>query len=120
MKRLPVFIYIIGQIKGLPIEVAEANFERAETQLREIGFNPVNPLKLGIPKHFEYKDSRPHNMKALHPCEAVFVQSNWRLSEGSMDEINESMKTGKNIYYAESRGMEQLKEHASLIFEKES
>jgi len=115
----PVHIYIIGQIKGLPIDIAKQNFERIENKLREMGFSPVNPFKIGIPDHWEYEASRPHNLQALSKCEAVYIQSNWRLSEGSMDEIKQSMLQGKNLYYAESKGIEMLEEQSRFLFERE-
>ena len=120
MRRItPVYIYIIGQIKGLPIDEAKANFERIENKLRELGYSPINPLKLGIPEHWDYEQSRPHNMKALAPCEAVYIQSNWRKSDGSKDEIYHSMQMGKEIYYAEAKGLETLEEQARFLFERE-
>lgn len=120
MNRItPVYIYIIGQIKGLPLEVAKSNFERIENKLRELGYSPVNPFKLGIPEHWEYEQSRPHNMKALAPCEAVYIQSNWRNSEGSQDEIKQAMLQGKELYYAEAKGMETLEEQSRFLFERD-
>lgn len=119
MRITPVHIYIIGQIKGLPIDEAKANFERIETKIREMGYHPVNPMKLGIPDHWDYEQSRPHNLKALAQCEAVYIQANWRKSEGSQDEIKQSMLQGKELYYAESRGMEMLEDHARFLFERE-
>lgn len=120
MQRItPVHIYIIGQIKGLPIEVAKANFDFFERNLRKLGFDPVNPFKIGIPEHWDYPESRPHNLAAIEKCEAVFIQSNWRKSEGSMDEIKQSMLQGKELYYAESKGMEMLEEQSRYLFERE-
>lgn len=112
MRITPVYIYIIGQIKGLPIDEAKANFELIENKLRDLGYHPVNPMKIGIPDHWEYDQSRPHNLKALEPCEGVYIQRNWRNSEGSKDEIAFSMRTGKELYYAEAKGMEHLEEIA--------
>lgn len=120
MQRVnPVFIYIIGQIKGLPIDEAKANFEEIEKIIRTLGYSPVNPFKIGVPEHWDYEQSRPHNLKALEPCEGVYIQANWRKSEGSMDEIDQSMKQGKCLYYEESNGIQLLEEQASFIFEKE-
>ncbi len=115
----PVHIYIIGQIKGLPIDEAKQNFNRIETKLRELGYSPVNPFKIGIPDHWEYPESRPHNLTALGKCEAVYIQNNWRKSDGSMDEIQQSMIQGKELYYAESKGMEKLEEQSRFLFERE-
>jgi len=116
----PVHIYIIGQIKGLPIHEAKSNFERIETKLRALGYSPVNPFKIGIPDHWEYPESRTHNLQALGKCEAVYIQSNWRKSEGSMDEIKQSMIQGKELYYAETKGFEMLEEQSRFLFEREA
>ena len=118
MRITPFRIYIIGQIKGLPIEEAKTNFKLIEDKLRDMGYEPVNPFKLGIPEHWDYQQSKPHNMKALASCEGVYIQRNWRKSEGSCDEINESMKQGKELFYAESRGMERLEELSRDLFER--
>lgn len=115
----PVYIYIIGQITGLPIEEAKANFERIENKLRELGYSPINPLKLGIPLHFDHEQSQPHKLKALAPCEAVYIQANWRNSDESREEIKRSMLMGKEMYYAEAKGLETLEEQARFLFERE-
>jgi len=122
MQRItPVNIYIIGQIKGLPIHEAKSNFHRIEVRLRELGFEPINPMvHLGIPDHWDYEQSRPHNIEALSKCEGVYIQSNWRKSEGSKDEIKQSMLQGKNLYYAESKGLEMLEEQSRFLFEREA
>lgn len=120
MRITPLRIYIVGQIKGLPIDVARSNFERVETQLREMGYEPVNPFKIGIPDHWEYSQSRPYNMKALHQCEALYIQSNWRNSEGSMDEINEAMKSKMDLFYAEANGMNMLHDKSRDLYQREA
>jgi len=117
----PVHIYIIGQIKGIPIDVAKANFKQIEKKLRDLGYEPINPMvHLGIPDHWDYEQSRPHNIEALSKCEAVYIQSNWRKSDGSQDEIKQAMIQGKNLYYAESKGMEMLEEQSRFLFEREA
>lgn len=119
MRITPVYIYLIGQIKGLPIEEAKRNFQNIESKLRALGYSPVNPFKLGIPEHFEYEQSRPHNLKALSSCEAVYVQSNWSVSEGAKDEISNAKAQGKEIYYADDNGFEILEEQSRFLFERE-
>ena len=44
MRITPVYIYLIGQIKGLPIEEAKRNFQNIESKLRALGYSPVNPF----------------------------------------------------------------------------
>ena len=74
---------------------------------------------MGIPEHFEYEQSRPHNLKALSSCEAVYVQSNWSYSEGAKDEIANAKAQGKEIYYADDNGFEILEEQSRFLFERE-
>jgi hypothetical protein len=118
MRITPFRIYIIGQIKGLPLEEAKRNFKRIFDRLIAMGYEPINPFNLGIPDHWEYPQSRPHNLKALYGCEAVYIQSNWRHSDGSIDEIQQANDTNKGMFYEEKKGMEELEELSRGLWER--
>lgn len=96
-------IYIAGMITGLPLEPCKYKFEQAEQHLRLLGANPINPLKLGIPEHFTFAESKPHNFKALRQCHAIFMLKCWNDSRGAREELKEAMRLNLVVFF-ESAG----------------
>ena len=43
-------VYISGKITGEPMDQVIAKFARAEFELATKGYDPVNPLKNGLPQ----------------------------------------------------------------------
>jgi len=43
-----MIVYISGQISGLPLEVARANFAKAESKLIAQGYEVANPTRNGL------------------------------------------------------------------------
>ena len=108
---VPLKIYIAGQITGLPLHEAKENFRTTEDQLRAMGYEPINPMRhLGIPDYFTTEEALPHCFKAIEQCEGMYIQSNWRKSEGTQREIEKAQRLGKELFFAESKGMEMLEE----------
>jgi hypothetical protein len=80
----PKKIYISGKITGLPYEKAFEKFERAENQLKAIGFEVVNPMKLDHKNALTWSDYMRTDIKALMECDNIFLLSNWRESKGAI------------------------------------
>ena len=73
-------IYISGRITGLPN--AKELFNEAELRLKAQGYKVVNPCNNGV-----NSDSWTAHMKAdiklLMDCDAIYLLSNWKQSEGA-------------------------------------
>lgn len=95
-------IYIAGKITGEPLEACKQKFDVAEKLLQQTGANPVNPFKLGIPSHFTFEESKPHNFKALRHCQAIYMLPCWKNSPGAKEELNEAMRLKMNILFEEA------------------
>lgn len=95
-------IYIAGKITGLPTEECQKKFALAEERLKELGANPVNPFKLGIPHHFTFQESKPHNFKALLHCQGIFMLTCWKDSPGAKEELAEAIRLKQVIFFEES------------------
>lgn len=75
-------VYLSGQITGLPIEVARANFKRAEKIIREMGMIPVNPIA-EADQSWSWDKLMIRAIMLLLTCEAIFMLDNWMLSKGA-------------------------------------
>lgn len=95
-------IYIAGKITGEPLEQCKQKFANAEELLKQTGANPVNPFKLGIPSHFTFEESKPHNFKALEHCQAIFMLTDWKDSPGAREELQEASTTKKILLFEEA------------------
>lgn len=108
---VPLRIYIAGQIAGLPVTEAKENFRSIEDQLHAMGYHPINPMRhLGIPEHWTTEQALPYCLEAVEKCEGIYIQSNWRKSEGTQREIERAQRLGKELFFAESKGMEMLED----------
>lgn len=101
-------IYIAGKITGEEPTPCMEKFAKAETRLRQMGAQPVNPFKLGIPHHFTFEESKPFNFKALRFCSAIFMLNDYVNSPGAMVEIDEAQRLGLDIFYEQQEGYEEI------------
>lgn len=91
MRRLKIFtpkdiqtIYISGQITGLELKEAKANFDKAEVLLLEKGYKPLNPMKVNPPLSGKcWKEYMLEDIAQLFTCEGIFLLDNWQDSKGA-------------------------------------
>lgn len=77
-------VYISGQITGLELKEAKANFDKAEALLLEKGFTPVNPMKINPPMSAKnWKEYMRDDIVQLFDCDAIFLLDNWQDSKGA-------------------------------------
>jgi hypothetical protein len=96
-------IYISGQITGLDLATAKANFQKAEGYLRSFcGFNDiVNPMKIHPDGNsYTWAQYMRADLKALMDCDAIFLMPNWNQSRGAMIEKRLAEDIELEIYYA--------------------
>jgi hypothetical protein len=94
-------IYISGQISGLPLDEAKANFARSAELIREAGHEPVNPFDVcsHIDEDAHYNEYLAEDIRALLGCEAIQLQPNWHRSKGARIENNIAHELGLNVIY---------------------
>lgn len=82
-------VYISGKITGLLEEEYQANFAAAEEELRENGYNPINPLKIKHPPGTEkWCDYMRGDIKVLCDCDAIYMLTNYKDSKGATVELS--------------------------------
>ena len=79
-------IYISGAITDVPNDNKEA-FEKAETFLREKGYEPVNPHKLDHSNDVTHADHMHTDLQELLACDGVYFLQGWRYSTGAKVEM---------------------------------
>lgn len=80
-------IYISGQITGLPIKKARANFYNLEKRIRALGFEVVNPMKLPHNHSKEWIDYMREDVFHLMDCDVLVYMENAIESKGACIEI---------------------------------
>lgn len=91
-------IYISGKITGIETEAIEL-FANAERELKEKGFETINPLTLNHEHDKSWHSYMKEDVKALCDCDAIYMLSNWMDSKGAIIEHAIAMYLGLKIYY---------------------
>jgi len=90
-------IYISGKITGIEDQAAQL-FEQAETDIRNAGFEPVNPMKLNHKHDKSWESYMKADLKALLDCDGIFMLDNWSDSKGALIELDLALKVGVPVY----------------------
>jgi hypothetical protein len=90
-------IYISGMISGIE-EEAPRLFENAEIQIKNAGFEPVNPMKLKHDHDKTWESYMKEDLKALFDCDGIFVLGNWIDSKGARIELDLAFKLNIPVY----------------------
>ncbi len=101
-------IYISGPIKNMTDGNMQA-FDKAEKQLKEMGYETLNPHKIGeelnirffemgkVPTYEDYL--KEDIIQMLARCEKVLVLPGWRNSKGSKLEIANALACGLDVFF---------------------
>ena len=91
-------IYIAGPITGRDYNEAFADFEAAETYLRVMGHDPVNPMKkVSEQAGKTWAEYMREDIPLLLECEAIFMLKNWERSKGARLEYRIAKALGIKI-----------------------
>ena len=77
-------IFISGKITGEDLQASRIKFGVAETYLRTLYYDPINPMKI-----CEYKPDKKHSeymkecLRSLLTCHAIYMLKDWKFSEGA-------------------------------------
>ena len=92
--------YNSGKITGIPGTTSWFNFLRADREITELGYRPVNPLA-----ERWLKPSAPWLLHMIVDvwhllwCDAVYFQKNWSDSKGARIEFQTAMFLNKELIY---------------------
>ncbi len=89
-------IYLSGPITFEPN--AHQTFAAAETLVREIGCEPVNPLRIN-PPDVDWNTAMRNDIRALVDCDAILMLPGWRKSRGSIIEYNLAINLDIDVYF---------------------
>jgi len=96
-------IYISGRITGIETE-APLLFAEACIEMRELGFDTVNPMDLEHNHDKSWNSYMRNDIKALMECDAIYMISNWVHSKGAEIERRIAMDLGMKVIYESQSG----------------
>lgn len=90
-------VYISGPITG--IEDYMKNFDKAEKELKSVGYSVVNPAKVlsQMPEDTEYKEYKDMSMMMLSMCDGIYMLKGWEKSTGANREYGYALATDISI-----------------------
>jgi len=91
-------VYISGKISGIE-NLAVILFEKAESDLKNRGFDPINPMKLNHEHDKSWRSYMREDIKALCGCEVIYMLLNWTDSKGAIIEHTIAMYLGLTVEY---------------------
>lgn len=90
-------IYISGAISGIPFHMVTDQFNKAEAELVEKGYEPVNPLNNGIERSASWLDHMRADIKMLLDCDAIYMLVGWPDSKGAIIEKQLAQNLGLKV-----------------------
>jgi hypothetical protein len=100
-------IYIAGKYTGLKHADAVAKFAYTKEQLIAAGIHEhhiVVPTEL-VPEGTAYELAMEICLTNMQRCGAVFMQLDWRESDGARREYNRAIELEKAVFYEEHEGL---------------
>lgn len=91
--------YNAGKIGGMPYLTAHKNFEQADKEIANLGWEPVNPLYNGLQANDPWIAHMAVDLCLLASCRAVYFQRNWKNSRGARIEHRVAKFLRKTIIY---------------------
>lgn len=88
-------VYISGPITNNPFY--KKHFARAESELKEQGYTPINPGKIGEYEGLSYEDMMVVDFALLGVCDAIYMLKGWEDSKGANAELTVARVTGKQV-----------------------
>lgn len=91
--------YLSGKVSGLTTSEYTANFQYAANAAEKMGYTSVNPVAIHGQKKWCWLRFMVADIRLLLPCEAIYLQRNWRDSKGSKVERFFAKCLQKTIIY---------------------
>ena len=90
-------VYISGKISGLDNHYVQLKFAACAESLKSVGYEPVNPLKNGLPSSASWKEHMRADIALLKTCDYIYLQRDFIMSRGAMIELFLAIRWGKSI-----------------------
>jgi hypothetical protein len=90
-------VYIAGKVTGLPQKEVIEKFEKDERIFREMGFDPVNPIRVVNDWSMEWKPAMKLCIAALMQCDYIYLQPDFNNSRGAWKEMELARMVGIEI-----------------------
>ena len=90
-------VYISGAITGHDLRERMTEFERVEGFLRMLGYEPVNPMRNGLPETATREQHMKRDMAMLATCDRIFMLKGWEKSEGAKLELMVATACGMKV-----------------------
>ena len=101
-KEVKPRIYISGPISGHDINERRAEFQRAEYEMTCRGFDPVNPMKNGLPAEATTHEHMKRDIELLMTCDYIYMMRRWTHSKGCKVEFDVATAIGLPVLFEES------------------
>lgn len=110
-------VYISGAITGVADFIDK--FGKAETMLRNLGFEVVNPAKcnLILPKSTTWQEYMDVTLCMLKMCDTIFMLEGWETSKGANIELSYALGAKMRVLFQEEHKFDA---YATTEKEKES
>ena len=92
-------VYISGAIAHHDIKERKQAFAEAETVLRRLGFEPVNPFRNGLPEDADWRQHMRVDIGLLLGCGYVYMLKGWELSKGAKLELDVASSCGIKVLF---------------------
>lgn len=104
-------IYISGKITGLEDVAVRHKFNSVELELRILGHNVVNPLRI-TPAfgRFNWSCHMLADLKDLVSCKAIYMLHDWKESTGARIEYRLARAIGMKVFHS----MEELQKQSTV------
>lgn len=90
--------YISGKISGLEFSEVKEKFAKAEKEVKELGYLPINPLKNGVETNM-WGDHMAEDIANLNRCDIVYFLTDWEESDGAKIEHIFAANSKKKMIY---------------------
>lgn len=96
-------VYIAGKVSGLPKHVYTANFAKVEGELRNMGYEVINPVRLVVDNELEeasYDEIMEYLLRIIRTMAgAIVMLPDWVDSEGAKAERKLALELELPIFY---------------------
>lgn len=92
-------IYLSGAITGRNYDLVQAQFAEAEEKVTQWQYEPINPLKNGLPPESTWTEHMMQDLAMLLTCGAIFMLEGWEKSDGANIEHIFAQKMNIPIIY---------------------
>lgn len=104
-------LYISGPISGTTD--FEARFGKMEKELRESGYEVVNPAKMNVimPDSSTHAEYMALSFELINICDTVLMMNGWEESKGANQEYGYARAKGKTIIFDREKLPEKIREY---------